>query len=411
MNASALQAQTLEDVRHLPLVCAGVTNEFAITSHNPRRMTLPPPINLLTPQTAQITPLIPPLEFSRLLFVPHTISKVIVILSLYIHFTLNGGPVNGTVQQPPQNVEHLQPPGPSQESRASLPEEAKCYIATIGESLAPSPLANSFQPKPTDIRSGSPSRVSTSEVKDDQIQANRVKEDIFDLDDNTGDHITGSTGSPPNKELEEDRPSSQSMEDFTMPQASHLPVTPNFYPLSDVQDQASIHPRYTTSTMSMKADPTMNAASFQSSSSSNNNSQPRLHHKQSQSQPQFQQLPSLCYYPLVARVRVSHSSVRPSGQGKVVPSCVITVDPRPMQEPWKIEKLYSDLVLLDQKVRSASQNLSKKVPALPDHKLWSNYAPVKVDQWKVDLNFSVKSPRTHVFLFTLTHKGCTGRVS
>jgi RalA-binding protein 1 len=84
----------------------------------------------------------------------------------------------------------------------------------------------------------------------------------------------------------------------------------------------------------------------------------------------------------MTRVQVSHSSIRPNDRGKEVLSFVIIVDPGSGKEPWKIEKLYSDFISLDQKIRSTNRGLTKKMPSLPDNKLWRDHAPAKVDQRK-----------------------------
>jgi RalA-binding protein 1 len=57
-------------------------------------------------------------------------------------------------------------------------------------------------------------------------------------------------------------------------------------------------------------------------------------------------------------------------------------------EEWKIEKMYSDVLNLDGKVRSAlGRSQGKKLPALPDAKLFKDNAPAKVDQRRVRDSF------------------------
>ncbi|KAF9648889.1 RhoGAP-domain-containing protein [Thelephora ganbajun] len=293
---------------------------------------------------------------------------------------------------PPQNGDPSRPSALSRESRVSLPEEAKRYMATIGESPTPSPLISSFKSKPVDIRSDSPSQISMSETKDDQTQANSVEEEFLDTDDSANDdNGTGSESSLSDGEFEEDKPS-RSVEDFPMPPSSHPPVAPSVCSLSTAPDQASIHSGYTTNDTSTRADPTASTTSFQSSNPHSNNSQPKPRHRQKPSlespasvQPHFRQLPLLVSDFPMTRVQVSHSSIRPNDRGKEVLSFVIIVDPGSGREPWKIEKFYSDFISLDQKTRSANRNLAKKMPSLPDSKLWRDHAPAKVDQRKVAL--------------------------
>jgi RalA-binding protein 1 len=303
-----------------------------------------------------------------------------------------------------QSTDPLRPPGLSRESRISLPEEAKRYIATIGESPAHSPLISSFKSKPTDVRSESPSQVSTSETRDDQTQTDSAEGEFLDMDESMNGDATGSEGSLSDGEFEEDKPSSQSVEDFPMPPTSHPPAASSVYSLSNAPDQASIHSEHTTSAVSTKVDPTASTTSFQSSNPSNPpNHHPRSHHRQKRSidspvnvQPQFRQLPLLVSDFPMTRVQVSHSSIRPNDRGKEVLSFVIIVDPGSGKEPWKIEKMYSDFISLDQKVRSANRNFGKKMPSLPESKLWRDHAPAKVDQRKVSSFFCMGQRQAHV---------------
>jgi len=276
-------------------------------------------------------------------------------------------------------------------------------MATIGESPAHSPLVSSFRSGSADVRSESPSQVSMSETKEDQISADSAEGEFLDMDDITNDdNGTGSENSLSDGESEEDKPS-RSVEDFPMPPTSHPPVAPSVYSSSTTPDRASIHSGYTASGTSTRVDPTESTTSFQSSNPPSNNSQPRPRHRQQPSlespvsvQPHFRQLPLLVSDFPVTRVQVSHSSIRPNDRGKEVLSFVIVVDPGSGKEPWKIEKLYSDFISLDQKIRSANRNLAKKIPSLPDNKLWRDHAPAKVDQRKASLCVHKKLHSTHV---------------
>ena len=263
-------------------------------------------------------------------------------------------------------------------------------MATIGESPAPSPLISSTS-RPADIGSESPSRLSDWETRDDQTQADSVDGEFLDMDDSTtnDDGGTGSENSLSDGELEEDKPSSRSVEDFPMPPTSHPPVDPSVYSQSSAPDQSSTHSLYAASGTSTRVDPTASTTSFQSFNSPSNNSQSTPRHRQMPSldspvsvQPHFRQLPLLVSDFPMTRVQVSHSSIRPNDRGKEVLSFVIIVDPGSGKESWKIEKSYSDFISLDQKTRSANRNLAKKMPSLPDSKLWRDHAPAKVDQRK-----------------------------
>jgi len=305
---------------------------------------------------------------------------------------------NPPANSPLQNGDPLRPSPQSRESRVSLPEEAKRYIATIGEPPASNPLISSPTSTSADVRSESPSQVSVWETRDDQTQTDSVDGEFLDMDDSTNDDGgTGSENSLSDGELEEDKPTSRSVEDFPMPPTSHPPVDPSVYSQSTVPDQMSIHSGYTASGTSTRADPTASTTSFQSSISPSSNSQPKPRHRQKPSlespvsvQPHFRQLPLLVSDFPMTRVQVSHSSIRPNDRGKEVLSFVIIVDPGSGKESWKIEKSYSDFISLDQKTRSVNRNLARKMPSLPDSKLWRDHAPAKVDQRKASTRIRVE---------------------
>jgi RalA-binding protein 1 len=74
-------------------------------------------------------------------------------------------------------------------------------------------------------------------------------------------------------------------------------------------------------------------------------------------------------------------------------SFIIVVDPGRGKETWKVEKLYSDVLGLDQRIRaSVGKGVGKKIASLPEGKLWRDHAPAKVDQRKV-------SARVVIFAF------------
>ena len=320
------------------------------------------------------------------------------------------------VNLPPENGDPSRPPALSRESRVSLPEEAKRYMAAIGESPAHSPLISSFKPRSADVRSESPSQVSMSETNGDQTDS--TEGESLDMNDSANDdNGTSSEHSLSDGESEEDKPSSRSVEDFPMPPDSHLPAAPSVYSLSTAPDQASIHSGYTASGTSTRVDPTASTTSFQSNSPSNN-SRPKPRHRQHPSlespisvQPHFRQLPLLVSDFPMTRVQVSHSSIRPNDRGKEVLSFVIIVDPGSGKEPWKVEKLYSDFISLDQKIRSANRNLTKKMPSLPDNKLWRDHAPAKVDQRKASRRIREKLPLTYFCHSRRSHWRTTFRPS
>lgn len=111
-------------------------------------------------------------------------------------------------------------------------------------------------------------------------------------------------------------------------------------------------------------------------------------------------------------VRVEGSTIRSNDRGKEVLSFVIGVSAKG-KESWKIEKLYSDVLALDARVRSSSSSSStgggstgaggagtgggggkgekKKLAPLPDNKLFKDNAPAKVDARKAALELYLQS--------------------
>lgn len=100
--------------------------------------------------------------------------------------------------------------------------------------------------------------------------------------------------------------------------------------------------------------------------------------------PTFRALPLIADDLKTTRATVSHSSIRPNDRGKEVLSFEIEVDPGKGKEPWKVEKLYSDVLGLDHRLKAVvGKGVSKKIATLPEGKLWRDHAPAKSDQRKV----------------------------
>lgn len=98
----------------------------------------------------------------------------------------------------------------------------------------------------------------------------------------------------------------------------------------------------------------------------------------------FRALPLLSSDLPHTNITVSHSFVRPNDRGKEVLSFIVFVDPGNGKDGWKVEKMYSDVLGLDQRVRSSvGKGVGKKIANLPEGKLWKDHAPAKVDQRKV----------------------------
>lgn len=97
----------------------------------------------------------------------------------------------------------------------------------------------------------------------------------------------------------------------------------------------------------------------------------------------FRALPLLSSDLPATKINVSHSFVRPNDRGKEVLSFVVYVSPGNNKQGWKVEKMYSDVLNLDQRVRqSIGKGVGKKIASLPEGKLWKDHAPAKVDQRK-----------------------------
>ncbi|KAF8518022.1 RhoGAP-domain-containing protein [Hysterangium stoloniferum] len=93
------------------------------------------------------------------------------------------------------------------------------------------------------------------------------------------------------------------------------------------------------------------------------------------------------------RISVVGSHIRPNDRGKEVLSFVVQVWPSmDRDDSWKVEKLYSDVLGLDGRIRSRlSRSNAKRLGNLPDSKLFKDNAPAKVDQRKAVLENYLQS--------------------
>lgn len=81
---------------------------------------------------------------------------------------------------------------------------------------------------------------------------------------------------------------------------------------------------------------------------------------------------------------VSHALVRPDDRGKEVLFFTMLVNPGNGNQSWKVEKTFSELLRLDQRMRSiVGKEVGMKIANLPDGKLWKGHVPLRVDQRKV----------------------------
>jgi RalA-binding protein 1 len=117
---------------------------------------------------------------------------------------------------------------------------------------------------------------------------------------------------------------------------------------------------------------------------------------------QFRALPLLPHDLPYTQIRVSSASVRPNDRGKDVLSFSVYIRPGPNKDAWRVDKLYSDIIALDQRVRaSVGKSVLRKIASLPEPKLWKDHAPVKVDQRKVCWKQVSNFPYSHVLRLLL----------
>ncbi|KAL9545097.1 hypothetical protein MBANPS3_007302 [Mucor bainieri] len=91
-------------------------------------------------------------------------------------------------------------------------------------------------------------------------------------------------------------------------------------------------------------------------------------------------------------IKVVGSNIKPNDKGKEVVSFILSVGSykddgsHEFDEKWRVEKLYSDFLSLDSKLKAQrNRTISSRIGKLPDKALFSNNAPTKVDQRKVAL--------------------------
>ncbi|KAF9523051.1 hypothetical protein CPB83DRAFT_863513 [Crepidotus variabilis] len=340
----------------------------------------------------------------------------------------------------------------SRESRISLPDEARQYIANMADSPATSPHAETFSPKSKLGNSIWPPPVSTTpsdsgqesefldmgdEDSDDESEIEGTgdvtagaKDPVFDslrlhaqapqvqtMSYHERDHATYHPPQPPylnsyssstNSSREDidsvsgrrQEKSRVGAEEFPLPPPSH-----QFAQRGHPQDPQHLgQPNFSQQSLSMLGSSTSSLASGSSPSKQpqpdSYQSEPRPSASQqqlqsdspSQSPPAqpapaaFRALPLLSSDLPQTSVTVSHSFVRPNDRGKEVLSFIVFVNPGNGKDGWKVEKMYSDVLGLDQRVRSSvGKGVIKKIGNLPEGKLWKDHAPAKVDQRKAVL--------------------------
>ncbi|RCH83615.1 hypothetical protein CU098_000659 [Rhizopus stolonifer] len=90
------------------------------------------------------------------------------------------------------------------------------------------------------------------------------------------------------------------------------------------------------------------------------------------------------------QLKLVGSTIKSNDKGKEVIAFIISIgSPHQdeFEEKWRVEKLYSDFLTLDSKLKTqlTNRSLNAKMGKLPDKALFSNNAPNKVDQRKIAL--------------------------
>lgn len=299
-------------------------------------------------------------------------------------------------------------PSLSRESRITLPDEARQYITNMVPSPGPSPQVASFTPtnpfstdpatptQPT-IPNARPPKDEFLELDDDGVEDD---EDEGSIDQETAEN--GTIASSSYSDISASNLSSQTaVDEFPLP-PSDPSVTAHPMQAGYQNGYAVAPPRAASLPSTSDVNPKPGTYVGDSLSSTQYagvavSESPQKRGGGSQNVPfsgaemstvpksvPFRALPLLSSDLPHASVVVANSYVRPNDRGKEIMSFVIQVNPGSGKESWKVEKSYSDVLGLDQRVRaSVSRSVIKKIASLPEGKVWRDHAPAKVDQRKV----------------------------
>ncbi|KAH9004649.1 hypothetical protein EDB86DRAFT_2884659 [Lactarius hatsudake] len=290
------------------------------------------------------------------------------------------------------------PQAASRESRITIPDEAKQYISSVMDSPA-----NSHRVLEHDSRGQSPAHSSAHNVPDSRDSAtdkSSTRRDLSDgefLDLDDSDSLYDSAA---DHSLTSPSQDSRSPDDVRQPRVAVLPPAADDFPLppgmanasnGDLGTPQAIPAIQRTRKIDGPDSPTTPTPVAYGSRSSVMSVYQSVIPEQD-SQVQFRALPLLPHDLPYTRVTVTNSSIRPNDRGKDVLSFVVMVDPGNQKEPYLIEKLYSDVLGLDQRIRARyGKSIHKKIPHLPDGKLWRDHAPSRVDQRKAVLEQYVQA--------------------
>ncbi|KAJ6625024.1 hypothetical protein B0H10DRAFT_2005409 [Mycena sp. CBHHK59/15] len=274
----------------------------------------------------------------------------------------------------------------SRESRISLPDEARQYIANMGESPIPSPKVDAFAPRtPPSGPAATPQSEfldMDDEPDDDEDEGDDEEETIEDEEEDEAPEPSV----PPTQPLYASRKPSWTQaaaSDFPLPPPNvgqpqsqgEAPANTHAQAMSNSQAQAMVNTQAQAMAYQQAQDRAhANAMAqqeralaqqqqqqFTASSdpliSSQSPLQPQRHSPVASTVPaSFRALPLLSTDLPHTTVTVSHSFVRPNDRGKEVLSFVV-------YDGWKVEKMYSDVLALDQR------GVGKKMVSLPEAKV------------------------------------------
>lgn len=333
----------------------------------------------------------------------------------------------------------------SRDSRISLPDEARQYIANMADSPIASPRTNDFSTASSVATP--PTTMKTSTSREEFLELEEEEDDEYDA---TPEEVPASEGEEsgsfryfrliqfcpdhtyschlePPQSREPTTPTnsnfSRGADDATLTNRQNkrrVPPEENPYPpssnislqrqqgpsaqegqsLASQQSPQGLAPpsKPSNSTDQLPSNMTHQSQESLNSARGYNNSQPSGHpiphtnlRMPGPATPSaqalsaaFRALPLLPTDLPRTTIVVSHSFVRPNDRGKEVLSFVVSVNPGNGKPGWKVEKMYSDVLSLDQRVRSSvGKGVGKKIANLPEGKLWKDHAPARVDQRKV----------------------------
>lgn len=310
----------------------------------------------------------------------------------------------------------------SRESRVELPDEARRYIANMVDSPAtsPQPQATTFEAPRMQIvaeeREG-PAEPPTDPLQtvtrrgapQPELHQNEPEAEFLDMDDE--ESPGGASGREDSVSLDShvsaDAPAPSSDIPMSGPEVSQPPKRKSsLLRRKNLAKTASVDaPGSASATLQQSGSETQ--STYTSTAPSAHSSRTDLPQSDSDSpsyasttgadqersialegvsnlQPNFRALPLLPTDLPHTQIVVVNSSIKPNDRGKDLLSFLIAVEPGSGKAGWKIEKLYSDVLGLDHRVRTTiGKTATRKIASLPEGKMWKDHAPSRVDQRKV----------------------------